>query len=69
LVYSLVKSRPSNPVAFAIAWLKDYAEKHRKVDDSDSDGEEEKQGVAELEAKLIKKKAQGKSRSRMAISE
>lgn len=25
LVYALVKSRPSNPVAFAINWLKDYA--------------------------------------------
>jgi hypothetical protein len=56
-------------VAFAIAWLKEYAEKHRKQDDSDSDGEEEKQEVAELEAKLLKKKAQGKSRSRIAISE
>lgn len=69
LVYALVKNRPANPVAFAIAWLKDYADKQRKHNDSDSEGEEEEQQVAELEAKLIKKKAQGKSRSRMAISE
>lgn len=68
LVYILVKERPTNPVAFAINWLKDYAEKHRKQEDSDSEGEQE-QDVAELEAQLIKKKAQGKSRSRMAISE
>lgn len=68
LVYTLVKERPANPVAFAINWLKDYAEKHRKQEESDSEGEEE-QDVAELEAKLAKKKAQGKSRSRIAISE
>ena len=41
LVYSLVKERPGNPVAFAINWLKDYAEKHRKYLESDSEGEEE----------------------------
>jgi lysyl-tRNA synthetase class I len=67
LVYTLVKERPANPVAFAINWLKEYAEKHRKQADSDSEGEEE-QEVAELAAKMLKKKAQGKSRSRIAIS-
>jgi hypothetical protein len=41
LVYTLVKERPANPVAFSINWLKDYAEKHRKQEESDSEGEEE----------------------------
>jgi hypothetical protein len=42
LVYSIVKSRPQNPVEFAITWLKDYAAKQKKKEDSDSEGEEEK---------------------------
>ena len=31
LVYNIVKARPTNPVAFAINWLKDYAEKNKKI--------------------------------------
>jgi hypothetical protein len=42
LVYSIVKSRPQNPVEFAITWLKEYAAKQKKKEDSDSEGEEEK---------------------------
>jgi hypothetical protein len=36
-----VKSRPQNPVEFAISWLKDYAIKQKKKEDSDSEEEEE----------------------------
>jgi hypothetical protein len=67
LVYNIVKKRPANPVNFAINWLKTYSEEHAHPD-TDSEGEEEA-AVAELEAKIQKKKLQGKSQSRMAISE
>ena len=46
LVYNIVKARPTNPVAFAINWLKDYAEKNKKIVDCDSeDDEDEKQDM------------------------
>lgn len=57
-------------MAFAVNWLKEYAEKNKPHFDSDSEEEEEKkEDVVKLEALIKKKKAQGKSRSRMAISE
>ncbi len=69
LVYNIVKSRPQNPVEFAISWLKDYAIKQKKKEDSDSEEEEENQKIAEVEAKIQRKKLQRKSKSRIAISE
>ena len=69
LVYNIVKSRPHNPIEFAISWLKDYATKNKKKEDSDSEEEQEKQKIAEIEAKIQRKKLQGKSKSRIAISE
>lgn len=68
MVYSIVKERPANPVNFAISWLKTYAEEHAKHPDSESE-DDEVDGIAELEAKILKKKQQGKSASRLGISE
>ena len=41
LVYNIVIARPSNPVAFAITWLKDYAEKNKKIAECDSEDDED----------------------------
>lgn len=47
MIYAIVKARPANPLSFAIAWLKEQAEKsHKQHDDSDSEGEEEKETIA-----------------------
>ena len=41
LIYSIVKARPSDPLEFAIEWLKDYADKKRREESSDSDSDED----------------------------
>ena len=69
LIFNIVKARPADPLEFAIEWLKDYADKKRRGEVTDSESEEEDADeVAELELKIQRKKQQGKSKSRMAIS-
>ena len=41
LIYNIVKARPSDPLEFAIEWLKDYADKKRRGEVSDSDSDED----------------------------
>lgn len=69
MVYEIVKMRPSDPVSHALKWLKSYIQK-RESNAESSDSEED--GVDEIpfdQSKLEKKKLQGKTRSRMGISE
>jgi hypothetical protein len=69
LVYTLAKKRPQDPVSFALKWLTDYASKNKSTSpDTDSESDETEH-VALLEEKIQKKKAQGKKKSRLGISE